>query len=72
MHAPQQEDLARLRRQALDQGLEPAQLVPRLDLPLHLRVVRSQHVEICDEVQRHDPLAAQGIDQQVAGDRQEV
>ncbi len=72
MHASQQEDLSRLRRQAVDQTLEPAQFVPRLDLPLHRRIVGAQDIEVGDEVQGHDGLAAQGVDQQVAGDRHEV
>ena len=72
MHAPQQEDPAPLRGHTVDQRLQPAQFVPRLDLPLGHGLVRAQHVEVGHEIQRHDGLAAQGVDQQVAGNGREV
>lgn len=72
MHAPQQEHLSRLHGHPVDQRLQPAQLIPRLDLPLDRRVVRPQHVEVGHEVQRHDRLATQGVDEQVAGDGEQI
>lgn len=72
MNAPQKEDLARLRGHAVDQGLQPPQLVPRLDLPFDRRIVRAQHIEVGHEVQRHDGFAPHGVDQEVAGDGQEI
>lgn len=72
MHAPEQEDPSPLPRHPVDEGLQPAQLVPSLDLALDGRLVRTQHVEVGHEIQRHDGLAPQGVDQQVACDGEEV
>lgn len=72
MHAPEQKHLPWLRRQAFDEGLEPAKLVPRLDASFRRRLVRTEDVQVRDEIQRHDRLASQGVDEEIAGDREQI
>ncbi len=72
MDAPQKEDTSPLRGHAVDERLQPAQFVPRLDLPLGHGLVRAEDVEVGHEIQRHDGLATQRVDQQVAGDSEKV
>lgn len=72
MDAPQKEDTSPLRGHAVDERLQPAQFVPRLDLPLGHGLVRAEDLEVGHEIQRHDGLATQRVDQQVAGDSEKV
>ncbi len=71
MHAPQNEGAAALDRQRVDDFLEPAQFVARLQHPLGRPVVHQQ-VDVGDLVERDDLGAARLVDDQVARDLEQI
>ncbi len=71
VNATQHKDAAALDGQRLDDRLEMAQLVPGMKARLQ-PVVDLQHVEVRHQVERDNFVAARDVDQQIAGDLEQV
>lgn len=71
VHTPQYEGATALRRQRIEDRLEMAQFVTRLQ-PRLRAVVDADQFEIRDHFERHDPAAPRDVDHQVARDLEQI
>lgn len=71
MDAAKNEDAAALRGQRLDDRLDLAQRFAGVELGLDI-ILAAQQFEVCYRLEAHHLVAAGGVDDEVAGDREEV
>lgn len=71
MDASQDEDAAALRRQRLDDGFHLTQRLAGVELRLDV-ILAAQQLQIGDRLKTHYLVAAGGVDDQVAGDREQI
>ncbi len=71
MDASQDEDAPALRRQRLDDGFHLAQRLAGMKLRLDI-ILAPQQFQVGDRLETHHLVAAGGIDDQVAGNREQI
>lgn len=71
MNASQDEDAAALRRQRLDDHLDLAQRFAGMKLRLDV-IFAAQQFQIGDRLETHHLVAAGGVDDQIAGNREQI
>ena len=71
MNPTQDEDAAALRRQRLDDHLDLAQRFASMKLRLDV-IFAAQQFQIGDRLETHHLVAAGGVDDQIAGDGEEI